>query len=174
MPPAVWVPAAAGLAGTLFQGHAQSQANRAQQQASNQAMALERERMAEEKRRYDQQYELAMGQRRLRDQMARQILAQHGINIPDPAAAPTGKTAGYKGTQPSLANLSPAMAAPGVTGQPAGGSLGVASSMYDSQGGGQPPAAPPLAPATQPLAPTPPASSMAGLTNWSDALWRRQ
>jgi hypothetical protein len=188
MPPAVWVPAAAGLGGAIFQSHGQSQANRAQRQATNQAMQFEREKQAEETRRYNQRYEFEMSRARMRDQIARQMLAKHGIEIPGGAGpAASGKTGGYTGTGPSvptagggggggmegfrasLLALSPGATGATVEGPPAGPVAGALGGFGNASG------APPVAPAggmvTSGQAGMP-APSMAGLTNWSDELWR--
>lgn len=156
------------LGGALIGSKGASNAAREQRNANAQAMALERERMAEDRRRYDQQYEFQMAQRRLRDQMARQILAKHGYDVPGAAASNvpagvTGKTVGaYSQPAPpaSLASISPGM----------GG--GSASQMFDSQGGGTVPMVEPPAQASTGALPAGP--SLGTLTNWSDELWRRQ
>lgn len=176
-----------GLGGALIQSGGNKRAAQYQAQANNQALQLERERDAEARRRYDQQWEMQMAQARLRDQVARQILSQHGINVPGGAAAApavSGKSGGYSGSGPSvpgatpasngtsldgfrssLLALSPGMTSGTVEGPPAGpvagavggGGIASATPMFDSQGGGQMPA-----------------SSLGGLTNWSDELWRKQ
>lgn len=50
MPPPVWIPAAAGLAGGLLQNNAQKNAAKEQRRSADQGIALERERMAREDR----------------------------------------------------------------------------------------------------------------------------
>lgn len=166
MPPAV-IAGAATLGGALIGSHAQGQANKSQQQASNAALQLERERDAEAKRRYDQKYANYQTQLTQWDANRRALAAHLGITLPGPAAAAPAPGAAPGGAP---AGPQPGLTLGNIIGAPAGGRGGMrpeAGQLGPITGPtqGLPPAPAPGAPSG-----APPAQGMTigDISGWND------
>lgn len=184
MPPVVAgaaISAGAGLFGGLLQSGANKNAQRSQERATNQAIALERERDARAERQYQAEV-AAYTQRYEADQaMRREVLRRHGYNVPEPrkpgdpkaGPAPGGAKPAEGGT---LAQLLSARAGMGPPGPGAGLGPNGSSFMMDSQGGpvtGGPapgPAPTPMPNGTQ-LPPMMEGGTLGDLSGWSN--WKR-
>lgn len=161
------VPAVASIVGAGIQSSSQKNAAKRQATANQQALALERERDAEERRRYDQQVAMYNQAAAAREHIRRQILRRHGYDVPEPAAA----------VDPSVKSLAPrpaATSAPAAGGMSLGSLMGGADSrtMFDSQGGSPSTlmAAPTAAPQDEALIPRD-GKTLGDFSGWSD--WRR-
>ena len=149
MPAAVWVPAAAGLLGSGLQYASARGASKAQSRATDQAMALEREREARAAREKQAQM-VAYRQAWERNyEMRRQVAQRYGVNLPPLTPTSSPKMDGAGKPMPSGA---PAQAPAGKTGLSLGdisrgptaqppmpssmGGGGYAAPMFDSQAPG--------------------------------------
>ena len=127
MPPAVvaaGITGATTLGGALIGSGAQKSAQKHQARANQQAMQMEQQRLAEEKRRYDQSWSLYQQQLAAREATKRAIAKKYGIDLPEWAAAPAaaGPAAAPPGAPPGRPGLTPGNPLPGApsfTGQPA-------------------------------------------------------
>jgi len=174
MPPAVATGVAAVTTAAL-QSRASGRAARGQQKATGMAFRVERDREAEAKRRYDQEYAAYQKALEQREAIRRQILGRYGITVPEPArSAQAGSGFGAGDVSPGgMPGLTPP-AAPVAPSAPSGLSLGSIAGgpgpgvgPMDSPGGGAPGAqdmtAPPLIPGQ--------GMSLGDLSDWSR--WRK-
>lgn len=186
MPPVVAgaaITAGGGLLSGIFQSGANKNAQRSQERATNQAIALERERDAEAKRRYDAQV-AAYAQAYEADQaMRRQILRKHGYDVPEPrkpgaagkvGPAPAGAAPAGDGTLAKLLQGRQTMGPPG----PGGGVGPQGAGLMDSQGGPitggipTPVGGPPMAiPNRAEIPPMMEGGTLGDISGWSN--WKR-
>lgn len=173
----------AGLAGGAINSRAAGNAARQQRQATDQAIALERERDARAERRY--QAELAAyTQAYEADQaMRRQILRKHGYDVPEPrkpgaagkvGPAPAGAAPAGDGTLAKLLQGRQTMGPPG----PGGGVGPQGAGLMDSQGGPitggipTPVGGPPMAiPNRAEIPPMMEGGTLGDISGWSN--WKR-
>lgn len=92
MPAAVWVPAAAGLAGGLIQHHAGNRAASQQSKMTNAAARVERDQQKAAEARYEREYAAWEARQRQRNDILSAVLGKYGINLP--AGAPAAAAAG--------------------------------------------------------------------------------
>lgn len=150
-------------AGALAASRGASRAAREQRQSTDAAIALERERDAEAKRRYDAEMADRARNNVQREAIRRQLLRRYGLDVPEPRAPIAGAP---KTSQAPVSGLS--------LGTMLGGQSG---KLYDSQGGGQPsgpPVPPPVGPPPLTSSPqmAPPGATLGDMSGWSD--WKRR
>lgn len=174
MPAAVWVPAVAGIVGSGMMYAGQRSAQNQQRRAMEQATALQREREAEAKRRYDQQWAEYQRQSAAYEQRRRELLRSRGYNIPEPTSGPgTNRFAMPGGGGTTLGSLMGSNPPPGATDVGGIPVPGPGSGLRDARAGILTPSGPIVTQDVQPPLVDPgQGMSLADLSGWSD--WRRR